>query len=252
MPEDNSLFLDTAHRPWAHPAAPWRLRQRWSRLLFAHWPVPAAEVQSRLPAGLRVDTFDGWAWLGVVPFAMERVRFRTVGDHSISVLSGTSFPELNLRTYVTGPDGRAGVYFYSLDAGSLLAVVGARIAFGLPYFWAKMAETREQGGIRYTSKRLLTGKEVQFDGRYRSLGTPSPEDDLRHFLTERYALFTRRFGAVQIGEIHHRPWRMEQAEAEFARNDLPGSFGFTLPDREPVLHYSEEIEMEAWLPRRVR
>ena len=200
-----------------------------------------------------MDTFDGWAWLGVVPFAMERVRFRTVGRHSVSVPSAAAFPELNLRTYVTGPDGRAGVYFYSLDAGSLLAVVGARVAFGLPYFWARMSETVDRGAIRYTSKRLLSGGgEVQFAARFRSLGTPSPEDDLRHFLTERYALFVRRFGAVQIGHIHHRPWHLEDAEAELERNDLPGSFGFTLPHRPPLLHYSHEIEMEAWLPRRTR
>lgn len=209
-------------------------------------------MQSRLPAGLRVDTFDGWAWLGVVPFAMERVRFRTVGEHSISVPSGTSFPELNLRTYVLGPDGKAGVYFFSLDAGSLLAVVGARVAFGLPYFWAKMSETREGESIRYTSKRLLTGVDVRFAAHFRSLGRPSPVDDLRGFITERYALFTRRFGSVQMGEIHHRPWQLEAVEAEFERNDLPGSFGFRLPKRPPVLHYSQQIEMEAWLPRRVR
>lgn len=252
MPEDNSPFLDTAHRPWPHPTVPWRLRQCWSRLLFAHWPLPAAEVQSGLPADLRVDTFDGWAWLGVVPFAMERVRFRMVGDNSFSVPTGTSFPELNLRTYVTGPDGRAGVYFYSLDADSLLAAVGARVAFGLPYFWAVMSETRERESIRYTSKRLMTRGDIRFAARFRSLGRPSRQDDLRRFLTERYALFVRRFGAVQIGEIHHRPWQLEDAEAEFERNDLPSSFGFTLPPRPPILHYSEQIEMEAWLPRRVR
>lgn len=252
MPEEDSPFLQTAHRPWPLPAQPWRLRQRWSRLLFAHWPVPAADVQSRLPAGLRVDTFDGWAWLGVVPFAMERVRFRTVGRHSVSVPSAAAFPELNLRTYVTGPDGRAGVYFYSLDAGSLLAVVGARVAFGLPYFWARMSERVGREGIRYTSRRLLSGGDVCFAARFRSLGTPSPDDDLRRFLTERYALFVRRFGAVQIGEIHHQPWHLEAAEADFERNDLPGSFGFTLPNRPPLLHYSQQIEMEAWLPYRSR
>ena len=213
--------------------------------------MPADEVQAKLPRGLRVDTFDGWAWLGVVPFLMDRVRFRTVGQISAGVPSATAFPELNLRTYVTAPDGRAGVYFFSLDCGSLLATVGARAAFGLPYFWARMSEQIDGATIRYASKRLIGG-DIRFAGSYRSLGQPSADDDLRRFLTERYALFVRRFGAVQIGDIHHRPWHLEEAEAEFERNDVPGSFGFTLPQRAPVLHYSKEIEMEAWTMRRIK
>ena len=232
------------------PQHPWRLRQRWSRLLFAHWPMPPAAVQEKLPAGLRVDTLDGAAWLGVVPFMMDRVRFRSVGEHAFRVPSANAFPELNLRTYVTGPDGRAGVYFFSLDAGSLLAVVGARVAFGLPYFWASMQERVAGGTIHYRSRRLL-GPPARFAGSFRSLGRPAADDDLRHFLTERYALFTRRFGSVQIGNIHHRPWHLEEAEAEIECNELPGSFGFALPKRPPLLHYSEQTEMQAWLPSRV-
>ncbi len=254
VPEDNSPFLDVTHRPWPHPTTPWRLRQRWSRLLFAHWPVPAADVQAKLPRGLRVDTFEGWAWLGVVPFAMDRVRFRAAGQRSLRVPTATAFPELNLRTYVVAPDGRAGVYFFSLDAGSLLAVAGARVGFGLPYFYAKMQERVVGTAIHYTSRRRMGGRHggATFDGSFRSLGMPAPKDALQHFLTARYALFVRRFGGVQIGEIHHRPWSLELAEAEFRVNTLPDSFGFTLPGRAPVLSYSHEIEMEAWLPRRVR
>lgn len=253
MPEDNSPFEEVEHRPWPHPAQPWRLRQRWSRLLFAHWPIAAADIQAKLPAGLRVDTFDGWAWLGVVPFVMDRVRFRTAGQRSISVPTATAFPELNLRTYVLGPDGRAGVYFFSLDAGSLLAVAGARIGFGLPYFWARMSEHVAGDTVHYASHRIFGGKhaDATFEGSFRPLRKPAPDDSLQRFLTARYALYVRRFGAVHIGEIHHRPWRLEQAEAEFRINTLPASFGFALPDHAPLLHYSEQIAMEAWLPRRV-
>lgn len=230
------------------PERSWRLRQRWSKLLFAHWPMPAAEVQAKLPAGLRVDTHEGWAWLGVVPFLMDRVRFRTVGEHSVGVPTATAFPELNLRTYVVAPDGRPGVYFFSLDADSLLAVIGARVAFGLPYFWSRMRMQQQGAALRYTSKRHL-GPAANFAATYRSLGTPSPEDSLRHFLTERYGFFTRRFGRVQVGEIHHAPWTLQNAEAEFEQNGLPGSFGFTLPNRPPVLHYAPEVHMQAWTVR---
>ena len=248
MPEDNTPFQDTSHRPWPIPGRQWRLRQRWSRLLFAHWPIPVADLQPKLPAGLRADTFDGFAWLGVVPFVMDRVRFRTAGDRTIRVPTASAFPELNLRTYVTGPDGRAGVYFFSLDAGSLLAVVGARVAFGLPYFWASMQERVEGSTVHYRSRRLH-GPPATFAASFRSTGKASAGDDLRRFLTERYALYVRRFGSVQIGEIHHRPWHLEEAEAEIETNTLPQSFGFTLPDRAPLLHYSHEIEMEPWTLR---
>ncbi len=233
------------------PQRPWRLRQRWSRLLFAHWPMPADAVQQQLPRGLRVDTFDGWAWLGVVPFLMDQVRFRTVGQHSAGVPSARAFPELNLRTYVVAPDGRAGVYFFSLDAGSLLAVLGARVAFGLPYFWARMRFEQQGSTVRYTSHRRI-GRAADFVASYRSLGRPSEQDDLRRFLTERYAFFTRYLGAVQAGEIHHGPWPLENAEAEFEQNGLPGAFGFTLPERPPVLHYAPEVHMQAWTIRPVR
>jgi uncharacterized protein YqjF (DUF2071 family) len=246
--EDSSPYLEKRHRPWPPPERMWRLRQRWSRLLFAHWPMPAAEIQAKLPAGLRVDTLDGAAWLGVVPFVMDRVRFRTAREHTFRVPTAHAFPELNLRTYVIGPDGRAGVYFFSLDAGSLLAVVGARVGFGLPYFWASMQERVDGDTVHYRSRRRL-GPPAGFTAHFRSLGRPAAEDDLRRFLTERYALFVRRFGSVQIGEIHHAPWQLEEAEAEITENSLPASFGFTLPNRPPVLHYSRELEMQAWTLR---
>ena len=254
-PEDKTL-LQTAHRPWPMPAARWRLRQRWTKLLFAHWPMPPEVVQQRLPPGLRVDTHDGWAWLGVAPFVMDRVRFRSVGEHSISVPGAQAFPELNLRTYCIAPDGRPGVYFFSLDAGSLLAVLGARVAFSLPYFWSNIRMWQEQDCVHYTSVRRVAkrvgGEPVSFDGSYRPLGIPAQNDGLSHFVTHRYAFFLRRFGHIAAGEIHHAPWALEQAEAEFRRNDLPASFGFSLPDRPPVLHYAPEVHMEAWTLARVR
>lgn len=248
---ETRLLKDTSHLPWGLPERMWRMRQRWSRLLFAHWPVPVAEVQAKLPAGLQVDVFDGWAWLGVVPFTMEQVRFRGVGMRTFRVPTAHAFPELNLRTYVVAPDGRAGVYFFSLDAGSLLAVVGARLGFGLPYFWSSMREsTSPDGVVSYQSTRRFV-RPAEFVARYRSTGKEAAQDDLRRFLTERYALFVRRSGSVQAGYISHAPWSLMEAEAEIVVNTLPQSFGFALPDRAPVLHYSDVLDMEAWTLRRV-
>ena len=181
---------------------------------------------------------------------MEQVRFRSIRDRYLGVPSAHTFPELNLRTYVTAPDGRAGVYFFSLDAGSLLAVLGARIAFGLPYFWANMHETvAADNTMTYKSSRRFS--RADFEATYRNTGKEAAHDDLRTFLTERYALFVHRAGSVHIGQIVHRPWQLFEAEADIRINTLPQSFGFTLPQRPPILHYSHQIEMQAWTLRRV-
>lgn len=246
---DPSLFVN-CNRPWPVPQARWRLRQRWTKLLFAHWPIPVEDLQRKLPRGLGADTHDGWAWIGVVPFLMDRVRVRIAGDFTVGVPTATAFPELNLRTYVIAPDGKPGIYFFSLDASSLSAVVGARVGFALPYFWSRMHAAEVAGTMHYRSRRVL-GRAADFAAHYRSLGTPSPDDSLRSFLTERYSFYTRRFGQVQAGEIDHAPWSLQNAEADFDTNNLPSSFGFTLPNRSPVLHYAPEVHMQAWTLRRI-
>src|ERR1700734_2055998 len=116
------ILNTVAHRPYALPAGRWRMRQRWSDLFFAHWPIPAGEMARLLPAGLEVDLFDGHAWVGVVPFWMDQVQTRVIGERCITIPSTGAFCELNLRTYVhSKATGLGGVYFFSLDAESALA-----------------------------------------------------------------------------------------------------------------------------------
>ena len=94
-----------------------------------------ASLANLLPEGLVPDTFDGSAWIGVVPFSMDNIRLRTLPR----IPGANSFPELNLRTYVRETHtNQVGVYFFSLDASSLLAVTVARTIFQLPYYWARM------------------------------------------------------------------------------------------------------------------
>ncbi len=287
----------TDHRPWPLPAGNWSMTQRWNDLLFAHWPVPAAELAYLLPAGLQVDTFDGWAWVGVVPFWMDRVRLR-----GLPAIPGASrFPELNLRTYVRSQSTRVpGVYFFSLDAANPAAVAVARARFHLPYYWARMSvEEKPDGLIHYTSRRLLSPSPVRFRAQYRGLGRFAPGSvavrsekisvfpgksgpggrngtlppnsgpiappgrttlrskpgTLEHFLTERYCLFTsqgrgwRRNSAREkllVGNIHHTPWPLEEAEGEIEINELAAAQGIMLPDRPPVLHYSRELAVYLW------
>src|SRR5437867_5100192 len=128
---ERKLLNQTSHRPWPLPSRPWVTTMRWHDLLFLHWPVRPEIIRPLIPNGLELDTFDGAAWIGVVPFRMTGVRLRWLPP-----LPGISaFPELNVRTYVRVRD-RPGVYFFSLDAGSRTAVAMARAWFHLPYFHA--------------------------------------------------------------------------------------------------------------------
>ena len=238
------------HRPWPLPKRPWTMTQRWNDLLFAHWPLPPSEIAHLLPPGLVVDTFDGSAWLGVVPFWMDRVRMHGVP----SVPGANRFPELNLRTYVREEGTNlAGVYFFSLDAANPLAVSIARLFFHLPYYWSHM-DLREQEGGRfvYESERHLTKRPVRFCAEYRSLGptralAQSTPGTIEYFLTERYRLYTNgKKGRLLQGDIHHVPWPLEAAEAEFKANDLPAAHGLHLPDTPPLLFYARELVVYLW------
>lgn len=237
------------HRPYPLPAGMWRMRQRWRDLLFAHWPSPAAEMQALLPAGLEVDTYDGFAWAGVVPFWMDEVQVRYAGQHTAGFPTTETFPELNLRTYVRSrKTGRAGVFFFSLDCTSWLAVAGARTLFHLPYFPAAMRRESVGPCVEYSSKRLLTSQSVRFDATYRTLGETIPREpgSLAEFLTERYRLFTESSGRLLVGEIHHELWPLEQAEAEIRVDEVPAAHGITLPQRAPVLYFSRALQVTIW------
>jgi uncharacterized protein len=241
----NKILSTTEHRPWPLPKQPWVMTQRWNDLLFAHWPLPASELTPLLPETLTVDTFDGSAWVGVVPFWMDQIRMR-----GLPRIPGASrFPELNLRTYVRERHtNQPGVYFFSLDAANVLAVSAARLFFHLPYYWARMKiHADENRMLHYSSDRLLSQRPAQFRARYRSLGKPCVKGGLESFLTDRYALFTSgRHGETARVNIHHLPWPLEMAEAEFEVNHLPQAHGIQLPDTKPLLQYSRELVVYIW------
>jgi uncharacterized protein len=239
------------HRPYSLPAGRWRMAQHWNDLLFAHWPIAVDKMAPLLPARLKVDTYDGYAWVGVVPFWMDQVRTRAIGESCITVPGAATFCELNLRTYVRSrTTGLPGVYFFSLDAASALAVLGARTLFHLPYFLASMQrQTEPDGTIQYSSRRLFSRHSVRFQARYRGLGNltaPSVDGTLEHFLTAHYCLFTPHAGRLLVGHIHHLPWPLEPADAEISINQLPAAHGISLPNRPPVLHFARSLEVYIW------
>ncbi len=246
----SGILSKTDHRPRPLPTSRWVMTQRWNDLLFAHWPVPAASIAALLPQGLVPDTFDGDAYVGVVPFWMDAVRVR-----GLPTIPGASrFPELNLRTYVRERNSNLnGVYFFSLDAANPAAVAVARIFFHLPYHWSRMRIMhRGKGEFSYQSDRVMAHPKVRFRANYRSLGRPlaieqTQRDTIEYFLTERYCLYTASTsGQLMKGDIHHLPWPLETAEAEIEVNDLTAARGILLRGAPPLLHYARELTVYVW------
>lgn len=208
---------ETGHRPWPLPDDPWLQAQTWEKLLFAHWRVPVDELRRHVPEELPLDTFDGSAWIGITPFRVSGLRVR--GVPPLPYLS--AFLELNVRTYVE-LDGKAGIYFFSLDAESPLAVEAARRLYRLPYFRARMSAVAAGEEIDFASERTES-RRATFQGRYRPIGDPAPPlpGSLEYFLTERYCLFTMHEARVHWAQIHHLPWPLQPAESEIAENTMP-------------------------------
>lgn len=222
---------------------PWVMRQTWSKLLFAHWPLKTDTLRSLIPAGLALDTFDGQAWVGVVPFYMSGVRFRFAPP----IPTTNEFCELNVRTYVYPPGGQPGVWFFSLDAASLLAVRGARLAFHLPYYHARMRLKHEGDSVVYSSQRKAGS--AAFEGRYRPAGPvfSAQPGTLEHWLTERYCLYAADGrGQVYRGDIQHNPWPLQTAKADLRLNSMAQAAGIALPAAQPLLHYAERLDVRAW------
>ena len=244
---DTGILDVTAHRPWPIPNAPWVMTQTWRHLLFAHWPIAVDTLRARVPPAFAIDTLDGQAWLGIVPFEMSNVAPR--GIPAIEPLS--TFPELNVRTYVRH-HGVPGVYFFSLDADNRLVVATARRFFHLPYFSAAMTIEASENDVRYDSRRRASrGPQASFAARYRPVG-PSVEPfpgTLEHFLTERYCLFTiGRSSQVLRVDIHHQPWTLQPAAATFESNSMATAAGLTLPNTAPLLHVARRQDVVAWMP----
>jgi uncharacterized protein YqjF (DUF2071 family) len=244
------ILSSTEHRPYPVPSGPWALFMGWHDLLFMHWPVDESALRPLIPPALGLDTFDGSAWLGITPFYMSGVRPRFLP--SVPPLS--NFPELNVRTYVTA-EGKPGIWFFSLDAGNPVAVRLARATFSLPYFDAQMSCRARDDEVSYRSVRTHRGApEARFAGRYRPVGEPfgSRPGTLEHFLTERYCLYSAGGrGNVYRGDIHHHPWPLQRAEAEVESLAMTEQMGVTLPETEPLLHFSRRLDTLAWPPRRV-
>ncbi len=219
--------------------------QKWRDLLFVHWDVPVESLRALVPSQLELDLWRGRALVGVVPFAMQDVR-----PAWLPSMFALDFLETNTRTYVTYK-GRPGVFFFSLEAASLLAVKAARWGWGLPYFHAAMQCTREGDWFAYATKRR--GAEAACTARYRPgahLG-PSTEGTFEYFLLERYLLFSLKQNAVYEGQVVHEPYPAQEVELASIDESLIRAAGLERSGSPCAVHYAAGVDVEVFGPWKV-
>jgi uncharacterized protein YqjF (DUF2071 family) len=226
-------------------SAPWLVAMDWRDALFVHWPCPAAELQARLPADLTLDTWDGEGWISLVAFRIAAARPRGF-PHA---LGWPAFGEINLRTYVAGA-GHAGVWFFSLDAESSVAVSLARAALHLPYHRAQVLATWDEARVTYFGARdgedeVRYAVEATF-GATEATAAPAAPGTLAHWLVERYAFFTvDRRGRTQRGDVAHEPWALRDVSVRAEANLLLDAAGLARPATPPLAHVARGVTMRA-------
>jgi uncharacterized protein YqjF (DUF2071 family) len=214
------------------------MSQSWRGLTFLHWRYEPEAIRALLPKQLTLDTYDGAAWVGLTPFLLRNLR-----PPRLPALPWISnFSETNVRTYVRGPDGKRGVWFFTLEAARLVAVVGARALYRLPYRWARMRVRRRGGEIEYESKRrwpfgaARTSIAIHVGGRITA-------GNFDNFLTARYRLYTLAFGRLAFAEIEHAPWALREGRVLRLEQDLIERSGVPRPRGEPTVHFSENLDV---------
>jgi uncharacterized protein len=241
-----TTLRDVRHRPYALPSRPWVNGQTWEHLLFAHWRVEPSTLAAIVPTGLEIDVFDGWAWIAITPFLLRGLRLRFLP----SAPGVNPFLETNVRTYVSR-GGRGGIYFFSLDATSRLAVAGARFLNGLPYRHARGRIAVAHGAVDYRLRRRDRDHGAAWlEASYRPRGPAGvpPPGSLEHFLVERYCLFTERgSGRILRTDIHHRPWQIHAAEGEIRHGGLVPA-AIDPVTESPLLHVARRQDVVVWRP----
>jgi uncharacterized protein len=227
------------------PSPPWPVRwpvmyQTWTWLSFLHWSYDPAVVERLLPKRLEVQTFQGQAWVGVTPFFLEDLRTPVAP----ALPWFTSFPETNVRTYVRGPDGREGLWFFSLDAARLEPVLVARSTYALPYMWSQMAVERDGSTIHYRSRRRWPGPAPAPSQITVEVGPallPQELGEFDHYLTARWQLYTTLGPLLARSTVEHEPWPLYRAVVRELETDLVAAAGLPDPEGEPVVHWSPGV-----------
>lgn len=229
------------HAPTLRPPLRNDGTQRWESLLFLHWHVDANLIRQKIPASLELDTFEGRAFIGLVPFKMRQIRPRWLPK-----FAAFNFLETNVRTYVIH-QGRPGVYFFSLDANSALAVIAARIGWSLPYFFSRMNASVSETSVSYSSKRRIGEGASLVEARVGERFGEAVPGSLEFFLFERYLLFVQQRSGIFVGQVHHPPYEIFNANAKQVHLGLIHAAGFPDVSREPMMtHYSPGVDVEVF------
>ncbi len=225
--------------------------QGWYNLTSLHWRYPAEAVQRLLPAGYTADTFDGSAWVGLIPFHMRRIRLP--GLPAFGPLS--TFPETNIRTYIIDPNGRRAVWFCSLDITRMIPTLVARVAYQLPYCWARMSIEESGDVVTYSSvRRWPRGSAGAHSAVTVRRGVPidaSKVTELEHFLTARWALGTTLGRRLMWADVDHPVWPLHRCEVLSWDESLIDAAGLPKPDGAPIGLYSPGVEVRIGLPARI-
>ena len=226
------------------------LRQTWSDIVWCHWVVDPAVVAALLPRGLTPDLYEGQAWVGLIPFSMRDLRLAGPFGALTRIASTHNFGEVNVRTYVRGPDGKTGVWFCTLDADRWLTVKAATIAFGLPYRHAATSYEGTPESRRWRSQRHGDGARAVLDVSLVDEPNRAASPGLERFLVERYALYTLSRGHLYRGELQHQPWRVRTAKVEQVVTETVAAAGFSVADAPHVL-VGEPVDVTIFPLRRV-
>lgn len=231
-------------QPFQKPG--WIMTQTWEHLLFIHWAVSPDVLRSLIPNELEIDTYDGMAWIGILPFLLTGVRIRRMP----TVPFTSTFPEINVRTYVKTKQ-KSGIYFLSLDASNPLVTGIAKRWYRLPYFLADMQFTRTKEGIAFASQRVRAKEEpVIFSGSYQPIRQPiqAKHGTLEHWLTERYTLFCQCSSSRRIffADVYHEPWALQQVDARIRENTMTTGLSIPLGEQPDVMFYARGVQSYVW------
>ena len=216
--------------------------QAWNRLTFLHWRYQPEAIRRLLPGGIELDTFDGTAWVGLTPFVLTGLRPPVLPAFPWI----SRFPEMNVRTYVRGPRGERGIWFFSLEADRLAAVLGARLSYGLPYRWARMRVRFDSEKIEYASRRHF--------GRGYAHAVIQPGSSIRPserelFLTARFRLYTRLGGRLAFAQVEHPPWPLQSATVLRLDQNVIEHSGVPPAIGEPLVHFTPGVYVRVGRPR---
>ena len=220
------------------------IHQSWGKLLFMHWRIEEKELRPLIPAQLEIDTFDGTAWIGVIPFTMWDIRAFPPFVPAVPGLS--AMHEMNVRTYVHY-DRVPGVWFFSLDCNSSAAVLAARTFYHLPYFNADIEIDQRGAAIDYLLSRTEEPRaDLKASWNFGETVPFSHPDSLEFFLTERYCLYSEHQDDLYRARIFHQPWPLHKATINSYQSTMIESLGLGSPPGEPVLNYAESLDVEIW------